>query len=199
MIANTDAKRGKLSVTLTPEEERKAKIVEAALVKAEHTYDPAKYPRTRYGAAPWPRGRWDEEPDVVEWRESGVSCLVVRMSDIGHLNGYVGVPEGHPWWGVGYDDIKCGVHGGLTYSAHATWEHLPDMGAPITVNDEGLWWVGFDCNHSGDFAPGMGVDSYTNSYTNSYTGSYKTIGYVVAEIECIVQQALEAKRDHLRR
>ena len=55
-------------------------------------------------------------------------------------NGYVGVPPGHPWFGKGYNDIDCSVHGGLTYGEHK---------AP-TFEPDGYYWVGFDCHHRGD-------------------------------------------------
>ena len=68
----------------------------------------------------WPNGQWDGEPDRIEWRVGDFYCLVNRTS-IGHLCGYVGVPEGHRWYGLGYDDIhriepELEVHGGLTFA-----------------------------------------------------------------------------------
>lgn len=67
------------------------------------------------------------------------------MPDIprGWGNGYVGVPQGHPWWGKDYDHIEADVHGGLTYSRN----YLPGE-TPAT--HPGYWWVGFDCLHSDD-------------------------------------------------
>lgn len=54
-----------------------------------------------------------------------------------HRCGYVGIPQGHPLYGVHYNDIQASIHGGLTYSD----EEWPD---------NSKWWVGFDCAHSGD-------------------------------------------------
>lgn len=62
--------------------------------------------------------------------------------DKGWGNGYVGVPEGHPWYGKDYDSIDCNVHGGLTYG---------DYFCP-TCEPDGLYWVGFDCAHYQDTA-----------------------------------------------
>lgn len=59
----------------------------------------------------------------------------------GFANGYVGVPVGHVWHNVGYDDINVSVHGGLTYAENIN---------PVTQEEDGLWWVGFDVCHSGD-------------------------------------------------
>lgn len=58
----------------------------------------------------------------------------------GYANGYVGVPEGHPWYGKDYDHIEVDIHGGLTYSNDCLPLCKPD----------GLWWVGFDTVHYGD-------------------------------------------------
>lgn len=51
----------------------------------------------------WDRGPWDDEPDKVQWVDevAGLDCLIVRNRG-GALCGYVGVPGGHPLFGVGY-------------------------------------------------------------------------------------------------
>ena len=60
-----------------------------------------------------------------------------KVTPCGVANGYIGVHEGHPWYGVHYDELaRQGVaaHGGLTYS------HMEEL----------VWWVGFDTRHWGD-------------------------------------------------
>jgi hypothetical protein len=52
--------------------------------------------------------------------------------------GYVGVPPGHPWHGLGEPNVQ--IHGGITWSD----SHLP--GEP----PDGNWWIGFDTAHGGD-------------------------------------------------
>jgi len=47
-------------------------------------------------------------------------------------NGYVGVPQGHPWFELNYMDIEADVHGELTYGQ---------------LENDGLYWVGFDTAH----------------------------------------------------
>ena len=59
----------------------------------------------------------------------------VRHNFMGYRNGYVDVPEGHPWFGEDYHDIHANVHGGLTFAQ---------------ANDNGAWTIGFDCAHLGD-------------------------------------------------
>lgn len=85
--------------------------------------------RERWGAGPW-----DAEPDKVQWVDevTGLDCLIVR-GPLGSWCGYVGVPEGHPFFGIDYSRCTqtpgCGesycnhtpehiasVHGGLTYA-----------------------------------------------------------------------------------
>lgn len=112
----------------------------------------------------WPKGPWDDEPDILEWidEDSGLNCKMLRGPG-GHWCGYVGVPKGHPAFGMSYDPIEyetipepvefwrrhvtkrveyavreLEAHGGLTYAA--------------TEND-GLHWFGFDCAHSDDLCP----------------------------------------------
>lgn len=82
----------------------------------------------------WGDGPWQNEPDKIQWqnKDTGYPCLIVRNSDsIGALCGYVGVPKGHPLYGVDYSQcpVNCGdtwcehrpesrfdVHGGLTFA-----------------------------------------------------------------------------------
>lgn len=69
-------------------------------------------------------------------------CAIVGHS-AGHRCGYVGIPKNHPAHGKSYEDLYdviC-VHGGLTYSGER--DNYP-------VDNEGLWWIGFDCGHCDD-------------------------------------------------
>ena len=99
----------------------------------------------------WPDGPWMYEPDQENWTdaETGLSCVILRHPDLGHLCGYVGVPKDHPAHGKDYDDDLLSeahevVHWGLTYSAPS----LPEDGI------EDRWLFGFDCAHSCDLSPG---------------------------------------------
>lgn len=91
---------------------------------------------------------WEDEPDNAEWTQepSGYKCKIKRNPITGTLCGYVGIPRGHRFWGMGYggdadtelSDISYNVHGGLTYA---------DKG------DDGYWYFGFDTAHMDDFCP----------------------------------------------
>ena len=112
-----------------------------------------KTDRTGWGAGPW-----DSEPDKVVWVDeaTNLDCMAKR-NHMGAWCGYVGVPEGHPAFQQPYDDVHVDTHGGLTYANHCSGSICHDAlpGRPHEV-----WWLGFDCNHGGDFAP----------YSNKYVG-----------------------------
>lgn len=104
----------------------------------------------------WQPGSWDDEPeDRIEWRDesTGLSCLM-RRTKLGVWCGYVACPPGHPMHGKSGSDCSATgdlrVHGGITYGAACSGEicHVPSPGEPDDV-----WWLGSDCNHSGDLAP----------------------------------------------
>src|SRR5574339_539175 len=63
----------------------------------------------------WPPGLWDNEPMDAQLWVHGYTCLTMRAT-LGSWCGYVGVPEDHPWYDKGYDEIEAYVHGGLTFS-----------------------------------------------------------------------------------
>jgi len=94
----------------------------------------------------YPVRPWENEPDHAEWEnEVGYKCRISRMEGSGALCGYVGIPKGHTFWGVIYDEgneeldaIADDVHGGFTYTEKGK---------------DGYWYFGFDTTHINDFAP----------------------------------------------
>jgi len=128
----------------------------------------------------WPSGPWDQEPDKLNWTDekTGLPCMIVRNS-LGALCGYVAVTRDHPAYGMGYDDVSVDVHGGLTYASRCNHVicHVPEPGA-----SDDVWWLGFDCAHSGDCAP---------AYPARYHGNhdvYRDMAYVGAEVERLADQ-----------
>ena len=123
----------------------------------------------------WGLGPWQDEADRAHWVDPATSldCVFVR-TDMGHLCGYVGLPEGHALHGADPDeaDDACGdwPHGGFTYGREGN-EYVPG----VQGLDAGLWWLGFDCAHGGDSSPGSKVGFLT-------TGTYRDVGYVKAEV-----------------
>lgn len=134
----------------------------------------------------WGRGPWDDEPDRWEGEHEGFPLLAVR-NRMGAWCGYAAVPPGHPWHGRNvFRDIDADVHGGLTYgnTCQGSICHVPKPGEPDDV-----FWVGFDCNHSGDVAPGM--EAVLPGY-HEHFASYRTLDYVQRECRKLAEQAKAA-------
>ena len=69
----------------------------------------------------------------------GIDWCIVTAPLWGAVNGYVRIPDDHPWAGMGYDEI------------HESDPHLSVNGGLTFASGE---WIGFDTLHSGDFWPG---------------------------------------------
>lgn len=149
----------------------------------------------------WGDGPWTAEPDRVEWRRPGSALprLVLRGPH-GSWCGYVGLPPGHPEhgrkaWGTGDGEKSerldsLDVHGGVTYTNECAGSicHVPREG-----ESEHVWWIGFDCAHSGDLSPGIEClinreGAFGRSLLN---GVYRDVAYVIANTEELARQ-LEA-------
>lgn len=141
----------------------------------------------------WPAGPWNAEPDKKQFTDeaTGLPCLIVRARH-GALCGYVGVAEGHPYYRKDYSQLPdsddgqyISVHGGLTFANHCSHSsdesrgicHLPEPGEPDSV-----WWLGFDCAHSGDQCP-----AYDREPILGYE-VYRTLQYVEAECASLARQ-----------
>jgi hypothetical protein len=148
----------------------------------------------------WGDGPWQSEPDKVQWTDeaTGLACMAVRHPTSGHWCGYVGVAEGSPAFGLGYDEANelaptdeddyraFRVHGGLTFSDFCQEGeedtgicHIPQPGQP-----ERVWWFGFDCAHWGDLCP-MYLARYRYS---GHTGTYRSLEYVEQECASLADQ-----------
>jgi hypothetical protein len=153
----------------------------------------------RIDKSKWGVGPWQDEPDRLEWRHAGLPCLIVR-GQLGALCGYVGVPPGHRYHGVGHDDVEgVGAHGGLTYAEGCRGEicHVPAPGEPDDV-----WWLGFDCAHAFDYVPGLHAQlreicerehnplvDVTDARAGPMFGEvYRDLAYVKAEVEDLAEQ-----------
>ncbi len=102
----------------------------------------------------------------------------------GYRCGYVKLLPGHPWYGVGYNDIPCEVHGSLTFSEPDT---PCDKGGP----DNG-YWIGFDCAHKGIDAPDPMlpcVNRRVSRFLADTDGTVKSTEYVLDEIRFLIDQA----------
>lgn len=141
----------------------------------------------------WPDGPWKTEPDKLQWTDeaTGLPCLIKRSGG-GALCGYVGVPEGHPWYRKDYGDVDPypEVHGGLTYAAHCQEDgdqaeticHIPEPGEPDNV-----WWLGFDCAHLHDLSPAFSAQHSAFGMQRTY----RPVAYVQVECAALAKQAVE--------
>lgn len=75
---------------------------------------------------------WGDDRIEREFEESGLKCCT-RTNGMGHRCGYVAVGEGHPLYGIGYDDLpEIDVDGGVTFANGA----------------DGMWMFGWDAAHA---------------------------------------------------
>ena len=94
----------------------------------------------------------------VSFESKGFPCMIVQHPVLGHLCGYIAVPQGHKFFKMPYTKVdrlpeRPSVHGGLTYSGKN----------PMTQQyDKDLWWLGFDCAHIG-YVP-VDKDIVVNEY-----------------------------------
>ena len=134
-------------------------------------------------------------PDDVLARgeHEGFEWMVIH-NGIGYRCGYVRIPAGHPWHGLGYNDFDAEAHGGLTFAE-------ADLACDKGGTDD-AWWVGFDCAHAGDAAdydlPGnhhlvraaLGRDPFPNM--PRFRDAVRTQGYVESECRSLCEQAARA-------
>lgn len=157
---------------------------------------------------------------VAQYEESGFHCAIVRHGSLGHLCGYVGVDQGHPWFGKFYDDIDTSVHGGLTFCGserHGSPEEKKMLRALATKSEgvlrSGNHWKGFldaikskpresfgcyPCD-SGDIDRwwvGFDCAHYGDSVPGASAGGiYRDEAFVRGEISDLVRQAEAAAKE----
>ena len=130
----------------------------------------------------WADGPWTEEVDRLEFESHGLACHITRVSGLGHLCGYVGVPAGHPLYGISDGSIGVEVHGGVTFAEDE-----------CDGRSEGLWWIGFDCAHSGDVVPGSPLTRRATGLGEYRADTYRTLAWVRAETEQLAEQLARMK------
>ena len=128
----------------------------------------------------------------------GLRCVVI-LSSRGHRCGYVGISTDHPLYGVGYRQKiknihelngKCpedcfDVHGGITYS---------DGEKDYPVENNKLWWFGYDCGHAGDAPDPNFMSEERRKYYNPlfYEGGViRTLDYCIGECKKLAEQLSE--------
>ena len=97
-------------------------------------------------------------PPLRTWPRDGILCAIGNGG--GHaLDGFVRVPEGHPWRRfTDYRDIPVVVHRGLTHGPRPLRRspgRPPGMAGspPAATWHDTLGWIGFSTGHAGDLWP----------------------------------------------
>ena len=147
---------------------------------------------------------WTLEPDEDDFSWHGYKCLCVRNSASGAWCGYVILPDSHPfcnpdgvvkdkdgedWQIKTFVEDKLDVHGGVTFYDY--------------VERSKAWFIGFDCNHFYDFAPGIAErvlsrrerkDLVNRGFNVEEEPKYRTLTYVRKELKRLVEQIKEYER-----
>lgn len=112
--------------------------------------------------AMWGDGPWVDEPDVVEWTppEHDLPCLILRIQLIGNLNGYAGVPPGHPLHGRSEHRVHflaTGLAKEVTFAGPRFWAGTGVMnyGDKGNISDpyKDYWFFGFHTANGTDLVP----------------------------------------------
>jgi len=151
---------------------------------------------------------WMDEPDRQEFEHAGLKCLILRNPEFLQLNGYVGVPKNHPWYGIDHNQCLRGCEGKpnpinpsfISYpctweSDHESPEGLIDVHGGLTFSGmgdsklwpAGYWWFGFDCAHAWDLVPKI-------LELLGREGTYRNFAHVRAEVKRLAEQLAKVKQ-----
>lgn len=144
----------------------------------------------------WGDGPWQNEPDKIQWLDEKTSlpCLAVRHKRYGNWCGYVGVGPEHPFFNMDSQDVyekaDVRVHGGLTFSDFCTGQEHGICHVVEPGENDRVWWLGFDCSHSGDLSPGFKL--LTNTIAPAihfkFNENYRNIDYIKAQCSKLAEQ-----------
>lgn len=127
---------------------------------------------------------------IKQWITDEGYLAVVKLQTINgidsHYCGYIGVPNSHP---IANDECPhCGhdketiysldVHGGVTFA------RFDDK---YPVENKGLYWVGYDCQHSYDLTWSQ-IESGSPFDKNA---TFKDMKYCIAQCEKLSKQLAE--------
>lgn len=126
---------------------------------------------------------------VRRFERFGFDCAIVR-APFGQLNGYIRIPEDHPWRGLDWADVPATVHGGITFADEAE-----DLGPG--------YWLGFDTLHAGD---SVAFDNMDPAYKEAIASSSFAFGlhrlggrvWEVDDVEAEVEDLALQARDSVR-
>jgi hypothetical protein len=110
-----------------------------------------------------------------EWiTKVGLPARIMKNPSIDTFCGYVGFDEKSGFYKVHYEKLdSVVVHGGLTFSGN--------------FDDSDLWWVGYDCAHSGDYSK------------FNPSGKIRDVDYCTKQCENLAKQLIDTPLDYLFR
>lgn len=130
--------------------------------------------------------KYEKDIDGLLFTYKNSICLILRNTHMGHLCGYVGVPEGRKFYRAHYDtisnEIDCDIE--LTWSGFR-------LNHQFVNKYKDLWWVGFDCGHFNEWMPKM---PRIEKYDSSIQLVYRSIPWVMEECKKLVD-VLEIKNN----
>lgn len=170
----------------------------------------AQVPAWTCDKSQWGPGEWQHEPDRINFRtEEGFDAAVLRARHSGSLCGYVGVPYGHPWWGMKYmdslpstpallatpvDTDKISLISLLCMAGEASERIRIDCAVQVhggltysargwraAGEDARCWYFGFDCAHYQDASP-----AYDHRFGGG--GTYRDLEFVKDEVAALSKQ-----------
>ena len=155
-----------------------------------------------------------------DWTTDAGFRAVVLMTSRGHRCGYVGVPQGHPLYGVAYGAptpvLKMNMNRSVEKMSPIQMlaavckdeselccpEYVFEVHGGLTFSDTGgdypvtsyLHWFGFDCAHHGDApAPGSsGAEVADRLEFSIFGGVHRSLDFCVDECESLARQIKEA-------
>jgi hypothetical protein len=123
-----------------------------------------------------------DRSNLLYWGKRNGIIYAVTHNGLGYRCGYVRLNPEHVWHGMGYDEIPCAVHGGLTYCGHDT--------------ESKDYWIGFDCAHSFDAQdPSLPSDVKLDSYAST-SAIVRDLEYVKDQCRQLCDQASLANTLH---
>lgn len=133
-----------------------------------------------------------EEGNRYEFNYRGYNCLIIRHKTMLYLCGFVAVNEDSIFFGSDPLNLDFKVHGSVTVGFPGldnNWKE--DLYYKPLTDETGksLWWLGFDCGHTGDLTPiDLLLDSVLDMNDNR---TYKNLEYVENELKYLVDQIIE--------
>lgn len=110
----------------------------------------ADFVRRGFDKRGWPRGPWDDEPDLVIFASATkprFRCVLWRNPDSGAFGGYVGLTKKHPLYG--FDLKEPRIQALEVFSEVSFSEAYP------FDRTRQLWYVGFTSDIVVDYCPGL--------------------------------------------